>query len=102
MKEIAQAGLKVIEDCYDVLQVDADDSDVESDEEIEPEFILEAKVICSQIVACCCFRFIFVAHYSALKKNTLKKNLPEKTQLIKEKKTVQKTVLNLFFSFESI
>ena len=44
MKEIAHAGLKVIEECYDVLQVDPDDSDVESDEEIEPEFILEAKV----------------------------------------------------------
>merc|ERR1712096_584171 len=43
VKEIAHAGLKVIEECYDVLQVDPDDSDVESDEEIEPEFILEAK-----------------------------------------------------------
>ena len=75
MKEIAQAGLKVIEDCYDVLQVDADDSDVESDEEIEPEFILEAKVICLQIVACCCFTFISVAHYSAIRKNFKKKKI---------------------------
>jgi len=44
MKEAIKAGLGVVEKCYDVLEVGADDSDIESDDDCEPaEFILEAK-----------------------------------------------------------
>ena len=79
VKEIAHAGLKVIEDCYDVLQVDADDSDVESDEEIEPEFILEAKVICLFTIRCLLFVFnLFLLRIMLLLKKNYEKKTPGK------------------------